>query len=195
MNIKDFKESTLREWPEIFTLQREVNEAFDPNFAEAAENFDISYHGDQEIFKHYCWCITEELMEALEAVELEEPTHITEELTDALNFTIQLCDLYGWTAEDVFGDRFHIDCAAAGSLREAVLDAVYHIGITANCLKNRQWRESQYLVDLYEFENRFAKVMPMIIRTFKAIGVPENEIRRLWDLKYQVNKFRIDSRY
>ena len=192
MNIKDYNETTLRTWDEIFKLQYEINNQFDPTYKENKENFDISYAPDQETFKHYCWCITEELCEALEAVELNEPFHIKEEVVDALNFTIQLMALYGWSTKDL--EFFNPDNKE--DLKTSVLDTIYKLGLVANCLKNRQWRESQYLVDLYIFEPRLKEVWISVIKVFGAIGIhTDEEIRRLWDLKYQVNKFRIESKY
>lgn len=35
-----------------------------------------------------------------------------------------------------------------------LLTLIGNIGMTANCLKNREWRQSQYLVDLVVFEDR-----------------------------------------
>lgn len=200
MNIKDFSETTLYEWPEIFKRQREINNQFDPDYDDKAANFDISYHEDQELFKHYCWCITEELMEAIEAVELSEPTHIKEEVIDALNFTIQLYGLYGW-GFDKLEEETQVAMetqteVSRESMHHNILSAVYSLGMAANCLKNRQWRESQYLVDLYVFEPRLRKIWHDMLLVCKSIGLENSEdIRKLWDLKYQVNKFRIESKY
>lgn len=200
MNIKDFTDTTLYSWPEVFKRQGEINEQFEPGYFEKAENFDISYHQDQEFFKHYCWCITEELMEAIEAVELEEPTHIKEEVIDALNFTIQLYGLYGWGFDKLEEEtRLAMETPikpSVDTMNNCILNAVYAIGMAANCLKNRQWRESQYLVDLYVFEPRLRKIWYEMLLVCKSIGLENDEdIRRLWDLKYQVNKFRIESKY
>lgn len=191
MNIKDVNEPTLRSWQEIFDLQQALNEKFEPRFREKCDNFDISYHEDQEFFKHYCWCITEELTEAIEAVELGEPTHIKEELIDALNFSMQLYGLYGWSYENVKDSP--VKCC--DNLNEAILQAIYHIGLAANCLKNRIWRESQYLVDLYIFEPRLKAIWGCMIEIFRTQGLNDEDIRKLWDLKYQVNNFRIESKY
>lgn len=191
MNIKDVNEPTLRDWSEIFELQARLNEMFEPGYFEKCKNFDISYHEDQEFFKHYCWCIIEELTEAIEAVELKEPTHIKEELIDALNFTMQLYGLYGWSYDDVKDSPVpdQID------MNIAILDAIYSIGLAANCLKNRVWRESQYLVDLYVFEPRLKAIWGKMIAIFRTQGIQDEDIRKLWDLKHQVNIFRIESKY
>ena len=192
MNIKDFDKTTLYEWPEIFRRQNEINEQYAPDFAEVRDNFDISYYRDQEYFKHYCWCITEELTEAIEAVRLNENTHIREELIDALNFTIQLITLYGWSYEDVKDEP---DPEKRASLDSAILETIFNIGMCANTLKNREWRESQYLVDLYVFEPRLRKIWASFREIFRQIGMDDRDIRELWDLKYQVNKFRIETKY
>lgn len=193
MNITNINNYTIRDWNEIFTLQTKINEKFEDTYKEKCKNFDISYYKDQEFFKHYCWCITEELCESLEALEDVKDDHLKEELIDALNFTIQLYVLYGWNYNKL--KDIKIDDTSNFNIKELILKVIYQLGMTANCLKNRIWRESQYLVDLYIFEDRFKNIWKYMIEIFYNLNISDMEIRKLWDLKYQVNLFRIESKY
>lgn len=191
MNTRDFKPFTPT-WAEIFEKQKELKFMYEPEAKELYENFDIDCFEDQELFKKYCWRITEELCEALEAHFEDSTEHIKEELIDAMNFSIELMLLYGWDYQEFeprpshhFGD----------GILNTVNSTIYSLGITANCLKNRQWRRSQYLVDLLIFEKRFKKFLAGEYRLLRQFFKSDEEIRQAWSLKYQVNLFRIQSNY
>lgn len=193
MNTQDFKPFT-KSWEEIYALQGELQLMYRPYFKERIANFDINTLEDQELFKKLCWQIVEELAEAKDAIEWElDDEHFDEELIDAFNFTLELYQLYGmapsfdWTlpkgaqdSEDFAGD---------------VLTLIGNIGMTANCLKNREWRQSQYLVDLVVFEDRLKEIWTSFVIMFEHLGLSENRVKELWSLKYQVNLFRIKSKY
>lgn len=195
MNTQDFK-PFIKSWEEIYALQGELQLMYRPYFKERIANFDINTLEDQEFFKKLCWQIVEELAEAKEAIEEElDVEHFDEELIDAFNFTLELYHLYGmtpsfdWTLpkwapiledEDFAGD---------------LLTLIGNIGMTANCLKNREWRQSQYLVDLVVFEDRLKRIWSSFVIMFEHLDLSENRVKELWSLKYQVNLFRIKSKY
>lgn len=193
MNTQDFK-PFIKSWEEIYALQGELQLMYRPYFKERIANFDINTLEDQELFKKLCWQIVEELAEAKDAIEEElDSEHFEEELIDAFNFMLELHQLYGmtlsfdWTlpkwaqdSEDFAGD---------------LLTLIGNIGMTANCLKNREWRQSQYLVDLVVFEDRLKGIWTSFVIMFEHLGLPENRVKELWSLKYQVNLFRIKSQY
>lgn len=193
MNTQDFK-PFIKSWEEIYALQGELQLMYRPYFKERIANFDINTLEDQELFKKLCWQIVEELAEAKDAIGEElDDEHFDEELIDAFNFMLELYQLYGmapsfdWTLpkgaqdlEDFAGD---------------LLTLIGHIGMTANCLKNREWRQSQYLVDLVVFEDRLKGIWTSFVIMFEHLGLSENRVKELWSLKYQVNLFRIKSKY
>ena len=193
MNIQNFTpfEPT---WAKIFEKQRELKFMYEPEAKELFKNFDIDCFEDQELFKKYCWRITEELTEAEEAYlkDKDAKDHVEEELIDALNFSIELMLLYGWTEKDYDG-------VLSSSFGSGILNrtgaTIYSLGLTANCLKNRQWRRSQYLVDLYTFERRFKTFLAAGYRQLLKTFGSDLAIRRAWSLKYQVNLFRIQTNY
>lgn len=119
-----------------------------------------------------------------------------EELIDAFNFMLELYQLYGMAPDFAWGHTygFRKDIADE-NFEENILELIKTIGLAANCLKNREWRQSQYMVDLVVFEERLWNIWAMFAMLFGSIGVTEDKVRELWSLKYQVNLFRIKSKY
>lgn len=195
MNTQDFK-PFIKSWEEIYALQGELQLMYRPYFKERIANFDINTLEDQELFKKLCWQIVEELTEAMEAKDKNEKDHVLEELIDAFNFMLELYQLYGMAPDFAWGHTygFRKDIADE-NFGENILELIKTIGLAANCLKNREWRQSQYMVDLVVFEERLWNVRAMFAMLFGSIGVTEDKVRELWSLKYQVNMFRIKSKY
>lgn len=191
MNIQNFEPFTPT-WEEIFAKQKELKFMYEPEARELYENFDIDCFEDQELFKKYCWRITEELTEALEAHFKDGTDHIQEELIDAMNFSIELMLLYGWDYHKVGSESY--PNFGTGIINQTGA-TIYALGLTANCLKNRQWRQSQYLVDLLIFEKRFKDFLSAEYQLLRQFFKSDEEIRQAWSLKYQVNLFRIETKY
>lgn len=194
MNTQDFK-PFIKSWEEIYALQGELQLMYRPYFKERIANFDINTLEDQELFKKLCWQIVEELTEAMEAKDKNEKDHVLEELIDAFNFMLELYQLYGMTPtfDWTMPKRAQVleDEDFAGDL----LTLIGNIGMTANCLKNREWRQSQYMVDLVVFEDRLKRIWTYFVIMFEHLGLSETRVKELWSLKYQVNLFRIKSKY
>lgn len=194
MNTQDFK-PFIKSWEEIYALQGELQLMYRPYFKERIANFDINTLEDQELFKKLCWQIVEELTEAMEAAREPDDEHLAEELIDAFNFMLELYQLYGmtppldWTLPK-WAQIMKVEFWSAD-----MLALIGTIGMTANCLKNREWRQSQYLVDLVVFENRLKSIWTAFIVVLYHAGLSETQVKELWSLKYQVNLFRIKSKY
>ena len=98
--------------------------------------------------------------------------------------------MYGMNAEDFD----YTENKMTGDLRMYILRTIEELGLTANCLKNREWRQSQYLVDLYVFEKRFKNTFNLYLNLLRT-KMTDKEIIECWSLKYQVNLFRIQTKY
>lgn len=195
MNTQDFK-PFIKSWEEIYALQGELQLMYRPYFKERIANFDINTLEDQELFKKLCWQIVEELTEAMEAKDKNEKDHVLEELIDAFNFMLELYQLYGMAPDFAWGHTygFRKDIADE-NFEENILELIKTIGLAANCLKNREWRQSQYMVDLVVFEGRLKRIWTYFVIMFEHLGLSETRVKELWSLKYQVNLFRIKSKY
>lgn len=195
MNTQDFK-PFIKSWEEIYALQGELQLMYRPYFKERIANFDINTLEDQELFKKLCWQIVEELAEAKEAAE-EEPDgeHFEEELIDAFNFMLELYHLYGMTPTFDWTLPKWVKFLEDDFWEADMLALIGAIGMTANCLKNREWRQSQYMVDLVVFEDRLKSIWNDFVIMFGNLGLSETRVKELWSLKFQVNMFRIKSKY
>ena len=194
MNTQDFK-PFIKSWEEIYALQGELQLMYRPYFKERIANFDINTLEDQELFKKLCWQIVEELTEAMEAAEEPVGEHLAEELIDAFNFMLELYQLYGMTPTFDWTLPKWAQILKDGVWSADMLALIGTSGRTANCLKNREWRQSQYLVDLVVFENRLKSIWTDFIVVLEHAGLSETQVKELWSLKYQVNLFRIKSKY
>lgn len=194
MNTQDFK-PFIKSWEEIYALQGELQLMYRPYFKERISNFDVNTLDDQELFKKLCWQIVEELTEAMEAKDKNEEDHVLEELIDAFNFMLELYQLYGMTPSFDWTLPKWAQVLEDEDFAGDLLTLIGNIGMTANCLKNREWRQSQYLVDLVVFEDRLKWIWTYFVIMFEHLGLSENRVKELWSLKYQVNVFRIKSKY
>lgn len=195
MNTQDFK-PFIKSWEEIYALQGELQLMYRPYFKERIANFDINTLEDQELFKKLCWQIVEELTEAMEAKDKNEKDHVLEELIDAFNFMLELYQLYGMAPDFAWGHTYGFrEDIADENFEENILELIKTIGLAANCLKNREWRQSQYMVDLVVFEDRLKWIWTYFVIMFEHLGLSETRVKELWSLKYQVNLFRIKSKY
>lgn len=194
MNIENFKPLEGLTFEEVFDKQIALEFMYEPLAKEVFDNFDIDCFTDQEEFKRYCWRVVEELTEALEALDNKEETHVREELMDGFNFIIELIGMYGWSAKDL---DFTVNIPLSDTedrLRINICETIKDIGLTANILKNRAWRQSQYLVDLYVFEKRLRKAFNTYLNLLRS-QMSDEEIIKTWSLKYQVNVFRLKTKY
>lgn len=194
MNTQDFK-PFIKSWEEIYALQGELQLMYRPYFKERIANFDINTLEDQELFKKLCWQIVEELTEAMEAKDKNEEDHVLEELIDAFNFMLELYHLYGMTPTFDWTMPKWAQVLEDEDFAGDLLTLIGAIGMTANCLKNREWRQSQYMVDLVVFEDRLKSIWNDFVIMFEHLGLSETRVKELWSLKYQVNVFRIKSKY
>lgn len=190
MNIENYKPIEGLSFDDVFQKQKELVFLYEPQAKEIFDNFDIDCYTDQEEFKKYCWRVTEELCEALEALDKNEETHVYEELLDGFNFMMELYSLYGFSEKDIDYTKREMH----GDIRKDIIDLIESLGLTANCLKNRAWRQSQYLVDLYVFEKRLKETFNIYLNLLRT-KLSDEEILRIWSLKYQVNLFRINTKY
>lgn len=196
MNTLNFKPFPFNEktWlDEIFykhgALVLDYNK-FEPN---KIDDFDINVYKDQQILKDFLQIrFTEELVEALD--DIQNPDHFKEELTDAFNFLIAAYYIYGWRTKDLISEPVKLNIYTDNDIKLAIMNIIQKVGMTCNTLKNRPWRKSQYLVDLYIFEERFKEIW-ILFYSFLRTLYDDKIIFEQWSLKYQVNRFRLDSDY
>ena len=156
----------------------------------------------QARIKDFSWRITEEIGEALDAIENESGEsallHFHEELVDGLHFltemTILTCyDLPEYTTlKDLIEEGSYRDCY---TLNDLVSDHVMYLGMMCNCLKNKPWKQSMMKTNKENFYKHLKLVWSNYVAILTSQDLTEEEITDLYLRKSQVNQFRVRSNY
>ena len=156
----------------------------------------------QARIKDFAWRITEEIGEALDAIENESGEsallHFHEELVDGLHFLTEMTILTGYdlpeytTLKDLIEEGTYRDCY---SLNDLVSDHVMYLGMMCNCLKNKPWKQSMMKTNKENFYKHLKLVWSNYIAILTSQDLTEEEITDLYLRKSQVNQFRVRSNY
>ena len=156
----------------------------------------------QARIKDFAWRITEEIGEALDAIENESGEsallHFHEELVDGLHFLTEMTILTGYdlpeytTLKDLIEEGSYRDCY---TLNDLVSDHVMYLGMTCNCLKNKPWKQSMMRTNKENFYKHLKLVWSNYIAILTSQDLTEEEITDLYLRKSQVNQFRVRSNY
>ena len=156
----------------------------------------------QARIKDFAWRITEEVGEALDAIENESGEsallHFHEELVDGLHFLTEMTILTGYdlpeytTLKDLIEERSYRDCY---TLNDLVSDHVMYLGMMCNCLKNKPWKQSMMKTNKENFYKHLKLVWSNYVAILTSQDLTEEEITDLYLRKSQVNQFRVRSHY
>ena len=156
----------------------------------------------QARIKDFAWRITEEIGEALDAIENESGEsallHFHEELVDGLHFLTEMTILTGYdlpeytTLKDLIEEGTNRDCY---TLNDLVSDHVMYLGMTCNCLKNKPWKQTMMKTNKENFYKHLKLVWSNYIAILTSQDLTEEEITDLYLRKSQVNQFRQRSNY
>ena len=152
----------------------------------------------QARIKDFSWRITEEIGEALDALNNEGGEsgllHFHEELIDGLHFLTEMTILTGmdvsnWTLNDLIG--LSIDLP----LNDLIADFIQVLGMMCNCLKNKPWKQTMMKTNKENFYQHLEMVWRVYISILVSQGFTEDDICDIYFKKSQVNKFRQRSNY
>ena len=156
----------------------------------------------QARIKDFAWRITEEIGEALDAIENESGEsallHFHEELIDGLHFLTEMTILTGYdlpeytTLKDLIEEGSYRDCY---TLNDLVSDHVMYLGMMCNCLKNKPWKQSMMKTNKENFYKHLKLVWSNYVAILTSQDLTEEEITDLYLRKSQVNQFRVRSNY
>lgn len=156
----------------------------------------------QARIKDFSWRITEEIGEALDAIENESGEsallHFHEELVDGLHFLTEMTILTGYdlpeytTLKDLIEEGSYRDCY---TLNDLVSDHVMYLGMMCNCLKNKPWKQSMMKTNKENFYKHLKLVWSNYVAILTSQDLTEEEITDLYLRKSQVNQFRVRSHY
>ena len=210
MNITHAKKEKTNKEPlrAIFDRQKELMEKYhDIEFKSGLmQTEDCPVNLDdkrgQARIKDFAWRITEEIGEALDAIENESGEsallHFHEELVDGLHFLTEMTILTGYdlpeytTLKDLIEEGSYRDCY---SLNDLVSDHVMYLGMMCNCLKNKPWKQSMMKTNKENFYKHLKLVWSNYVAILTSQDLTEEEITDLYLRKSQVNQFRQRSNY
>jgi hypothetical protein len=202
----DFTVYDRLDW--VFIRQRDLSEKYLAielanglrNTSNIPVNLDDRF--GQAQLKDYFWRITEELTEAVDASREHPdiPSHILEELADALHFLVEAYILSDISADDLTGpyngeERFNsLFTGPSYSLEDGAYEVIHTIGKASNCLKQRPWKCTHQLVDRKKYREALIPAICSLMSIFQMYLTPEMVFEMYWK-KSLVNSFRIRSNY
>ena len=210
MNITHAKKETTNKESlrAIFNRQKELMEKYhDIEFRSGLmQTEDCPVNLDdkrgQARIKDFAWRITEEIGEALDAIENESGEsallHFHEELVDGLHFLTEMTILTGYdlpeytTLKDLIEEGSYRNCY---TLNDLVSDHVMYLGMMCNCLKNKPWKQSMMKTNKENFYKHLKLVWSNYVAILTSQDLTEEEITDLYLRKSQVNQFRQRSNY
>ena len=210
MNITHAKKETTNKesLKAIFERQRELMEKYHDIELKSGllQTEDCPVNLDdkrgQARIKDFSWRITEEIGEALDALENEEGEaallHFHEELIDGLHFLTEMTILTGYdisekhTLKELIEQGTYRDCY---TLNDLVSDHVMYLGMMCNCLKNKPWKQTMMKTNKENFYKHLELVWVNYIAILTSQDLTEEEITDIYLRKSQVNKFRQRSNY
>lgn len=208
MNTQNFKPMKYKgddSWKFMFKAQEEIFHKYMEREKVDSRNldFDINCYDDQKLIKDFLQIrFVEELNEA--TLDTDHYDHFEEEMIDALNFLMEAYIIYGWK----YGKELPIwiDCEAELETKDIpwfkgeqfmawFYQVIEKVGAACNLLKNRPWKHSQYLVDLELFEPLFRQIWEEFNTLCIRLDLSKQRLFEVWSQKYQVNKYRIETKY
>lgn len=223
MNVDDIKSDTiptdfskLDRLDYIFERQHHLTKKYLPieksNGLLLTEDIPVNLNErfGQARLKDFFWRVTEELTEAVQAVD-DHPniqTHVLEELADAMHFLVEayiLSDigpilLVGETVTGMpysGGDKLEhfFGGGKALDLISGCYRVIHRLGCASNCLKQRPWKLSHQLVDRNQYYKFIRPAFHELIEIFRFFGLTVDEVFAMYWKKSEVNKFRQRSNY
>jgi len=205
MNTIDVKyNNDIDSWNTLFKLAREQFLNYEK--IEGIENWDeydfsIDCSSDQMKFKDMLQIrFIEELTESSIALH-ESEEHFWEEIGDSLNFFLSAMimlgvDLDSMESPDHFLSTYSLrivpDPDSFGLSAYTVIESV---GYLCNLLKNRPWAQSNYLVSMYDFDERLRKLWCIFWGFMGDLGLIKENVFEIFWKKFKVNEHRMSTNY
>lgn len=169
--------------------------------------------------KDMFWRFTEEICEA---IEFDETTnlnswktrwdhdhhlrHFFEEMVDALHFLVEASIIAGLEVASI-RDLYSMVLQSNGlkdpasvamptsQLRARCMALIKPMGLAANCLKNKPWKNTHMATDQAKFKSLMYDIWQEYFMLMADLGMGPNDLYVLYVKKNEVNKFRQNSNY
>ena len=154
----------------------------------------------QARIKDFAWRITEEIGEALDALDEEEGEsgllHFHEELIDGLHFLTEMTILSGYDLPSYYTlEELIKNNTSEFELNYHIRLHVRYLGMMCNCLKNKPWKQTMMKTNKENFYFHLKLVWFNYISILTSQGFTEEDITDIYLRKSQVNQFRQRSNY
>ena len=177
------------------------------------ESVPVGLHNSagQARLKDFAWRITEELVEAIDAIHDGE-SHVHEELADTLHFLVEMLILSDIGPEDLtigplfcygMDDLQNIFCQVQiegpqppmASQLELAMQFIKELGMACHTLKCKPWKQAQVLTDVKVYRERMIGTFHAFVRVCLSFNLHAQPLFNLYFKKSEVNSFRIRSKY
>lgn len=218
MNIDDVKkvdgvESVEDSIKGIFSKQEALMQKYGP--IERSNGTDVPeppYHLDdrkvQVRLKDMFWRTTEEIAEALECMpekqylaswsywweKKSDLRHFYEEIIDALHFLVEASIISNMSVKDVLSAIRGVKCSG-NSVTHTVMSFIEYMGLAANCLKNKPWKQTMMATDQKNYKAKLQLAWGHFWSLLDSLGLDYNDVYVLYVKKNKVNQFRQRSNY
>lgn len=164
----------------------------------------------QERIKHLFWCVTEEIGEALEKrmdyhfwQERWEASpdirHFFEELADAVHFLVEASIIAGMDPKNLTATCYHADLQTVftydGSVRTNLGEVIFSMGLAANFLKMKAWKQTDMPTDIPRFNYAMYEVWHSFFKVWLQLEATLPDLYTMYFKKNRVNQFRQESKY
>lgn len=208
-------------WSEIFATQHALMEKYEPIEKANGIVIPVAYmlndrHTQQRV-KDFFWRATEEIGEATETSvsfrswrdRYENDPHLRhclEELADVVHFLVEASIIAGFSSVRVANvwletpDRPDLstenrEAVSWLEVETSLFRVIQQLGLAANCLKNKPWKQTHVETDVMRFYRHFEQAWRSLIALFKVIPIDMSELYIIYTKKSHVNQFRQRSRY
>jgi hypothetical protein len=219
INIDDIQSSgEVNSILAMFEKQKELMKTYDmietengaivPKPPYSLDNRQVQYR-----LKDLFWRVTEELAEATEAVESNgdgalillpqwkrlwdqnhKVRHYFEELADAIHFLVEASILSGISHDEVWNKVKERRYATVNFL-EIHWYIIYQLGLAANCLKNKPWKQTAVPTDMEKFKRYLLNAWSWMAVLWTELYCQLPDILSLYERKWGVNKWRQETQY
>ena len=206
MNTTDIKfEGQIKSFPELY--EEAAKQFVHYKSIEGQDNweeydFSIDCSCDQMMFKDMLQIrFIEELTEASISIP-ENDEHFWEEIGDSLNFFLSAYIMLGVDFNTLPSPERYLRTNTVkikpdNSSQFALFayPVIEGVGYLCNLLKNRPWTQNNFLVSMYDFNQRLEELWIKFWKFLSNLGVNQRDVFEMFYKKYKVNEYRIATGY
>ena len=158
---------------------------------------DLDLPSDQQQLRSMSWNCIEEVGEAIDVIlTSDHATHLGDELADMTAFYIELLIMSGITKEQVDLKSWEAtERKPFSEIEKAFTSFSVSLALSINTLKNRYWRKTNLKTDREVYLERLKRTIPLFRLLIMSFGISFKSLMDYYLKKYEVNVFRIRTKY